>query len=157
MPNVSVMLKPELQILRAKYSLAILNYLKLFTLMWFTWLSTVLYDVRFAADSILNRICKAVHFGVMAGFVFGGPIFDSSDKGVIDINAFKAFALILMVSRAILAFQYAVVMWQSRAYKRSLLPLGLTVGCNLLSSTAFLVAHFAFPGGGVKWFHLLFL
>jgi hypothetical protein len=142
---------------RAYYSLAILNYLKLFTLMWFTWLSTVLYDVRFAADSILNRVCKAVHFGVMAGFVFGGPIFDSSDKSAIDINAFKSFALILMVSRAILAIQYALVMWQSRAYKRSLLPLGLTVACNLFSSVAFLAAHFVFPKAKVQWFHLLFL
>ncbi|KAF2432144.1 hypothetical protein EJ08DRAFT_659161 [Tothia fuscella] len=136
---------------------SILNYLKLFTLMWFTWLSTVLYDVRFAADSILNRVFKAVHFGVMAGFVFGGPIFDGSDKGAIDQNAFKAFTLILMVSRAIIACQYSLVMWQSRAHKRALLPLGLTVFCNILGSLAFLAAHFAFPNGQMSWTHLLFL
>jgi hypothetical protein len=39
---------------------SVLNYLKLFTLMWFTWLSTILYDVRFVADSVYNRICKLV-------------------------------------------------------------------------------------------------
>lgn len=125
--------------------------------MWFTWLSTVLYDVRFATDSILNRSFKAVHFGVMAAFVFGGPIFDSTDKTDVDIQAFKNFALILMVSRAILAVQYAVVFVQSLRLKKPLLPLGLTVAVNVLSSAAFLAAHFAFPGAKVTYVHLLFL
>jgi hypothetical protein len=135
---------------------AIIAYLKLFTLMWFTWLPTTLFDVRFSADSVWNRVCKAIHFGVMTGFVFAGPLFDSSDKAE-DIRSFRAFALVLVVSRAILTLQYALVMWQSRRCRRAMLPLGLSVFINLLATIAFLVARYAFPSGNVDWYKPAFL
>ena len=124
--------------------------------MWFTWLPTTLFDVRFSADSVWNRVCKAIHFGVMTGFVFAGPLFDSYDK-VGDFRSFRAFALVLVVSRAILTLQYALVMWQSRKCKRAMLPLGLNVFINLLATIAFLVARYAFPNGNVEWYKLVFL
>ena len=42
------------------------NYVGFFTILWFTWLETSLFDVRFATDSIFNRVCKAISFGVIS-------------------------------------------------------------------------------------------
>jgi hypothetical protein len=42
------------------------NYIWVFTIPWFTWLETSLFDVRFATDSIFNRLCKAISFGVIS-------------------------------------------------------------------------------------------
>src|ERR1700750_597322 len=98
--------------------------------MWFTWLSTTIYDVRFSTDSILNRLCKAVHFGIMTAFVFAGPVFDAYDKAD-DVRSSKSFALVVAFSGAILALQYSLVMWQSRRYRKALVPLGLTVLVNV--------------------------
>ncbi|KAE9966283.1 hypothetical protein BLS_007116 [Venturia inaequalis] len=130
---------------------AVVAYLKLFTLMWFTWLPTTLFDVRFSADSVWNRACKAIHFGVMTGFVFAGPLFDLYDKAD-DIRSFRDFALVLVVSRAILTLQYSLVMWQSRKCKKAMLPLGLSVFINFLAMVLFLVARYAFPDGSLEWY-----
>jgi hypothetical protein len=54
--------------------------------MWFTWLSTILYDVRFVADSVYNRICKLIHFGVMAGFV-SIPLYCSACTSLLVVKA----------------------------------------------------------------------
>ncbi|KIW01884.1 uncharacterized protein PV09_06731 [Verruconis gallopava] len=133
---------------------SVLNYLKLFTLMWFTWLSTILYDVRFVADSVYNRVCKLVHFGVMAGFVFAGPVFDKYDKAV-DQRYYKAFALVLFVSRIVIAVQYIVVMWQSRRFKKALLPLGMTAAVYITTAVLYLITHFSFPSAGpILWYEL---
>ncbi|TID24474.1 hypothetical protein E2P81_ATG02780 [Venturia nashicola] len=135
---------------------AVMAYLKLFTLMWFTWLPTTLFDVRFSVDSVWNRVCKAVHFGVMTGFVFAGPLFDLYDKAD-DIRSFRAFALVLVVSRAILTLQYCLVMWQSRKCKKAMLPLGLSVFISFAAMILFLVARYAFPNGSVGWYKPGFL
>lgn len=133
---------------------SVLNYLKLFTLLWFTWLSSILFDVRFVTDSVFARICKLVHFGVMAGFTFAGPVFDNTDK-VEDQRYYKAFAIVMFVSRITIAVQYIVVMIQSRMVKKALLPLGLTAGVYIATATVFLVTHFAFPATGpITWFEL---
>lgn len=41
--------------------------------LWFTWYQVSLYDVRFASDSLFERIAKAVQFLVMIGFAVVGP------------------------------------------------------------------------------------
>ncbi|KAE8843329.1 hypothetical protein HRS9139_02626 [Pyrenophora teres f. teres] len=40
-------------------------YTGFFALLWLTWYSNALYDVRFSSDSLFERMAKALHFGVM--------------------------------------------------------------------------------------------
>ncbi len=47
--------------------------------MWFTWCQVTLFDVRFVADSVVDRVAKAVHLGVMVGFAYVGPNFNPTD------------------------------------------------------------------------------
>lgn len=44
------------------------QYVGFFALLWFTWYQVSLYDVRFSMDSMAERVCKALQFGVMIGF-----------------------------------------------------------------------------------------
>lgn len=46
--------------------------------MWTTWFLTSSYDVRFLTDSIFERCCRAVHLGVLVGFVVISPNFNLS-------------------------------------------------------------------------------
>lgn len=111
--------------------------------MWFTWLQTSLFDVRFAADSFYQRACKLISFGVFTGFAIVGPIFNTSAT-FHDAKAFKAMSLILMVSRLALAVQYSVVLWYVRGYKKVFMPLLLHVGILFISAMAFLGLAFSF-------------
>lgn len=40
-------------------------YIGFFALLWLTWYQVSLYDVRFSADSVFERVAKGIHFGVM--------------------------------------------------------------------------------------------
>lgn len=123
-----------------------------FSLMWFTWLETSLFDVRFSIDSVLNRVFKAVSFGVMTGFAIVGASFDTSrlqvEENEYDSSvtlSFRSMALILMVSRLALAAQYGVILWYVRGFKRTFLPLALTVVSLLVAAMVFLGTYFGFP------------
>jgi hypothetical protein len=41
------------------------KYIGFFALLWLTWYQVSLYDVRFSADSVFERVAKGIHFGVM--------------------------------------------------------------------------------------------
>ena len=41
------------------------SYIGFFCILWFTWCQVTLYDVRFATDSVIERISHLCHFGVM--------------------------------------------------------------------------------------------
>lgn len=116
--------------------------------MWFTWLSTTLFDVRFGIDSVWNRLCKAVQFGAFTGFVFAGPVFDNADKSD-DAKSYKHFAIVMAVSRFVIALQYFVVTVQGRLFRQTLLPVGLSGVVHLCSAVGFLVTYFVFPVGDV--------
>lgn len=120
-------------------SKALLNYLKLFTLLWFTWLSTTLFDVRFGIDCVWNRLHKAIQFGVFTGFVFAGPVFDNYSNNY-DGDSFRQFAIVLVVSRASIAVQYAVVMWQGRMFRQTLLPLGLSTAIHVAAAISYAIS-----------------
>lgn len=127
---------------------ALVNYLKLFTLMWFTWLSITLFDVRFSIDCVWNRLHKAIQFGVFTGFVFAGPIFDRYQY-TSDIQSYRHFAIVLVVSRVAIAIQYAVVMWQGRMFRQTLIPLGLSTLVHVLAAIGYGVTIVVFPRGVV--------
>jgi low temperature requirement protein LtrA len=115
------------------------NYIGFFTILWFTWLETSLFDVRFATDSVFNRIAKAVSFGVMTGFAVTGAIYDTTAVSE-NVKAFRALSLILMVSRLALVIQYGVVLWYTRQFKGTLLPLSLTMVTYFISAIIYLVS-----------------
>lgn len=54
------------------------SYVGFFCILWFTWCLTSLYDIRFVTDSLLSRIAKGVHLGVMVGLAVSGPKFDTT-------------------------------------------------------------------------------
>ncbi|KAJ8117010.1 hypothetical protein OPT61_g1694 [Boeremia exigua] len=117
---------------------SLINYLKLFTLLWFTWLSTTLFDVRFGIDCVWNRLHKVIQFGVFTGFVFAGPVFDKYNNSY-DKESYRHFAIVLIVSRACIAVQYAVVMWQGRSFRQTLLPLGLSTAIHVAAAVAYAI------------------
>jgi hypothetical protein len=117
-------------------------------MLWFNWLCTTLFDVRFSIDSVWNRVHKAIQFGVFTGFVFAGPIFDKYSNSR-DEMAFKNFAVVLVVSRVAIALQYAMVMWQGRMFKQTLLPLALNTGVHVLAAIGYGVTIATFPRGAI--------
>ena len=111
--------------------------------MWFTWLSTTLFDVRFGIERVWNRLHKAIQLGVFTGFVFAGPVFDNYSKDY-DGESFRHFAIVLIVSRASIAVQYAVVMWQGRMFRQTLLPLGLSTAIHVAAAIAYAITLIAY-------------
>ena len=90
-----------------------------------------------ATDPVFNRICKAISFGVMTGFAICGAIYDTSNVGE-NVKAFRALALILMVSRLALVVRYGVVSFYVRSYRKTLAPMLSTMGTLFLSVMVFL-------------------
>jgi len=124
--------------------------------MWCTWLQTSLFDVRFSTDSVINRVCKAISFGVMTGFSIVSSQYDPEllAESTYYFNnpykAFRALALVLMVSRLVLAAQYGMVLYYIKDYPKTYKPLLLTMGVMFAASMGFLGTYFGFPGGENK-------
>ncbi len=38
------------------------------SILWFDWFLVGLYDVRYLADSVFERVARVIHMGVMVGF-----------------------------------------------------------------------------------------
>lgn len=101
---------------------ALSSYVGFFCILWFTWYQVSLYDLRFFADSIFERTCKALQFGVMVGFSVVGPQWEPNEEQN-DFKTFRSFSLILMVSRVVLCLQYGSAFWFTRRYQKTKLPL----------------------------------
>ncbi|OWP04586.1 hypothetical protein B2J93_4865 [Marssonina coronariae] len=120
---------------------ALKAYAGFFCILWFLWVQVSLFDVRFVQDSILERLGKACQFGVMIGLAILGPTFnpEAQKQGV-----FQSLAIILMLSRVILAFQYAFVLYQVWFYKDTKKPLLLIMGANFVAAFVYFVTYFGF-------------
>lgn len=120
------------------------NYVGFFTLLWSTWLQTTLFDVRFSTDSVFDRLCKILSFGVMVGFAITGSMYDTTNvQG--HIHAFRTMSLVLMISRIVLTAQYGVVLWYVRKYQYTYIPLLATMATLFLAGMIFLGTFFGFP------------
>ncbi|KIW10101.1 hypothetical protein PV08_11061 [Exophiala spinifera] len=119
------------------------NYVGFFAIVWFTWLETSLFDVRFAADSVFTRICKAIAFAAMTGIAACGANYNTGDVSE-HLRTFRSLSIILMCSRLALAIQYIVVLLYVRKYPRTRVPLLSTIATLFLSAMAFLGTFFAF-------------
>ncbi|OCL03444.1 hypothetical protein AOQ84DRAFT_302786, partial [Glonium stellatum] len=121
-------------------------YIGFFCVLWFTWYQVSLYDVRFSTDSVFERICKALHFGTMVGFAVMGPQWKPGEE-TSDYSTFKAFSLILMVSRIVLVAQYGSTLYFTRKYRATKLPLLLVMGSYTIAAILYGALTAAFPKG----------
>ncbi|PSS22920.1 hypothetical protein M430DRAFT_25883 [Amorphotheca resinae ATCC 22711] len=116
------------------------SYIGFFCILWFTWCLTSLYDIRFVSDSLVARLAKGAHLGVMVGLAVSGPKFDTEEHN----PELKVMALILMVSRFVLCLQYLLVLYHVREYKNTKLPLALISGTKFGAAIIYLGISFAF-------------
>ncbi|KAM0225389.1 hypothetical protein ACHAPA_000753 [Fusarium lateritium] len=116
-------------------------YVGYFSVLWITWLTTSLYDVRFVTDSLFERAARGVHLGVMVGFAVVAPKFTPHDQ---DMKTMRTMSLILMVSRLCLAVEYASILWHIRRYKKQALPMLLQIGLNFVLAMIYLGITFRF-------------
>jgi low temperature requirement protein LtrA len=105
-------------------------YIGFFAHLWLYWYSISLYDVRFSCDSVFERCAKALHFGVMVGFAVVGPAWEPG-RAANSLQKYRVLTLILMVSRLVLAAQYAVTLWFVRSMRRTVVPLALIIASTL--------------------------
>jgi hypothetical protein len=100
-----------------------------------------MYDVRFATDSIFERLAHACHFGVMIGLAVVGPQFD--DPNSIPSGTLRRLSLILMLSRVVLFFQYSSTLYFSWRYHSTHRPLMATLLSLAVSAVLYLGLSFA--------------
>ncbi|KAL8872026.1 MAG: hypothetical protein Q9174_002269 [Haloplaca sp. 1 TL-2023] len=104
------------------YYKAVKSYVGFFALLWFNWLQVTLYDVRFGVDSVFERVCKALHLGVMIAFAVVGTQFDTSDTAKNFVN-FRQFSAVMLISKVILLAQYGYILFWVRGHSKVVAPL----------------------------------
>ncbi|KAL2837802.1 bacterial low temperature requirement A protein-domain-containing protein [Aspergillus pseudodeflectus] len=116
------------------------SYIGFICVLWFTWCQVTLYDVRFATDSIFERIAHACHFGVMVGLAVIGPNFLTPDGW----GPLQQLSLILMVSRVILLCQYGSTLFFTWRYRKTRAPLIVVMMSLVVAVFVYLGISFAF-------------
>ncbi|KAK7912153.1 hypothetical protein PG985_014634 [Apiospora marii] len=88
-------------------------YIGFLCILWFTWFSVCMFDVRFMTDSIFERVIRVVQFASMAGFTLviskfdpRQTSFDPKKTGDSRLNTSQKLSLILMIVRLSLVAQY---------------------------------------------------
>ncbi|EFR02035.1 hypothetical protein MGYG_05037 [Nannizzia gypsea CBS 118893] len=86
---------------------ALWSYVCFLGIIWFTWLQVTLFDIRFARDSVFERICKAVQLATMVGFASAGSGFAMQ---VLPENLwiFHSLTILLAISRLMLSLEYFI-------------------------------------------------
>ncbi|KAL2794797.1 bacterial low temperature requirement A protein-domain-containing protein [Aspergillus keveii] len=116
------------------------SYIGFICVLWFTWCQVTLYDVRFATDSIFERIAHACHFGVMVGLAVIGPNFLKPDGW----GPLQQLSIILMVSRLILLCQYGSTLFFTWRYRKTRAPLIVVILSLAIAIFVYLGISFAF-------------
>lgn len=119
-----------------------------FSILWFTWLQVVLYDVRFGVDSLYERICKLVHFGVMVTFAVVGTKFNPSATDGSNYTTLRQLSLIMIVSRLILVLQYGSILFWVKGHKKILPPVLTTMAAFTIGALITLGIFFTFKTNG---------
>ena len=133
------------------------SYVGFFSVLWFSWYQVSLFDLRFSVDSIFERICKGLQFGFMVGFAVAGTSFQPNDEQN-DYTYFRDLSLLLMGSRFVLMFQYAVALYFTKHYERVRVPLFLIIVNYFIAGIAYLGLSFAFksastgPHAYIGWY-----
>lgn len=119
------------------------SYVGYISLLWFTWLQTTLFDVRYDTDSIISRLFRILQIGLMLGFSIMGPNFNF-DETQEHPNLLRDVSLVLMATRLVLAFQYGTVAWYVRGYKETFLAILVPIITLFGAAMAYLGIAFAF-------------
>jgi hypothetical protein len=114
---------------------ALKAYAGFFCILWVLWVQLSPLDVRFVQDIILERIGKACRFGVMIGLAIVGPDFNPQRQ---EQSVFRSLAIILMISRVVLGFQYMFVLYEVWYYKNTKLPLVLIATANVVAALVYM-------------------
>ncbi|KAF2755590.1 hypothetical protein EJ05DRAFT_478564 [Pseudovirgaria hyperparasitica] len=145
-----------------------LTYIEFFGLIWGTWFSITLFDVRFGLDSVFERACKFVQYAVFVVFALVGSEFEPGSRSYLpkDNVNFRILSWALCASRALLMIQYLVVLYfvMKRRYRRLYFPLALNAFWYLVTATVFGAMSAAFPNTGnhhphiyLMWYAAIFL
>ncbi|KAF1941958.1 hypothetical protein EJ02DRAFT_376524 [Clathrospora elynae] len=118
----------------------LLGYIGFFGILWCCWFQITLHDVRFARDSLYERVCKTIQFIVFVGLALVGSQFNpASEKGKGNNTNFRILCYTLVISRGLLAIQYLIVLyytWKAR-YSKLYVPLILMFAIYAVSMAAF--------------------
>ncbi|KAI9923854.1 hypothetical protein ASPWEDRAFT_26443 [Aspergillus wentii DTO 134E9] len=117
------------------------SYIGFIALLWFTWAQVTLYDIRFATDSVFERLAHACHFGVMVGFAVIGPSFLETHE---EWGPQQQMSIILMASRLVLFCQYGAALCFTWRYHRTRTPLLIIMGTLLVAAAIYLGISFVF-------------
>ncbi|GFF41378.1 hypothetical protein IFM58399_06241 [Aspergillus lentulus] len=119
-------------------------YIGFLGVIWFTWLQITLFDIRFARDSVFERICKAAQLAAMVGFASAGTRFTTQIRGE-NVWAFQSLSLLLGGSRVLLAVQYTVnICLIHERMRPAAKGLSIIVAALLASSLVYFGMYFAF-------------
>ncbi|EGD97718.1 hypothetical protein TESG_05119 [Trichophyton tonsurans CBS 112818] len=106
------------------------SYIAFITILWFCWLQAALFDIRFYTDSIISRIFKDLHLGIMTGLAVLSVNFSVTNilehRGRVRQHVF------------ILVAQYTIVAWYLRGYKQTFTAKVLVIATLFTSATVFL-------------------
>ncbi|KAI9663931.1 MAG: hypothetical protein M1821_007422 [Bathelium mastoideum] len=133
------------------------SYVGFFSILWFSWYQVSMFDLRFAVDSIFERICKGLQFGFMVGFAVAGTKFEP-DNEQDNYLYFQDLSLLLMGSRFVLMFQYMVALYFTKHYLRVRVPLFLIIINYFVAAILYLGLYFAFkhpstgPHAYIGWY-----
>ena len=124
------------------------SYISFLGVIWSTWLQVTLFDVRFARDSVFERVCKSVQLAAMVGFASAGTRISTRIRDD-NIWAFQSLSVLLGMSRVLLAMQYMVNILLARGKLRpsSLKALSIIAGfLFVLGMVYFVVCIFSIDG-----------
>ncbi|KAF2761448.1 hypothetical protein EJ05DRAFT_498000 [Pseudovirgaria hyperparasitica] len=129
-----------------------LGYIEFFSILWGTWFSVTLFDVRFASDSLYERACKLIQCAVFVVLSLVGSHFEPGtvqtygQSETPSNDTFRILSYALATSRALLAIQYIVVavFCARRGYRKVLVPVGLNALFYCISAVAFGLMTLAF-------------
>lgn len=140
-------------------------YVGFFAILWATWFQITLHDVRFARDTVYERACKVVQFVVFVGLALAGSKFELGGGRQTNMN-FRTLCYVLVLSRAMLALQYAFVLVAvaRKRFSKLYLPIGLNIAVYAGAVAVFVAMTPAFeddavapPGFFWLWWVVLFL
>ncbi|RAK76435.1 uncharacterized protein BO72DRAFT_469328 [Aspergillus fijiensis CBS 313.89] len=124
-------------------------YVGFLGVVWFTWLQVTLFDIRFARDSIFERICKAIQMAVMVEFASAGTRFTTQVQDE-NIWAFQSLSLILGVSRLLLSIQYTVdAVFLSKRMRSASKRIYFIAATLFITGFIYFWMYFAFRSRGV--------
>jgi hypothetical protein len=127
----------------------LVSYVGFFTLLWFTWFTTIMFDVRFAIDSWFTRLSKACSLGIMTAFAISSVFFGSSD-GTNFGHSTQMISIVLMSSRLLLVVQYSAVLlaaYYRHVDKLVIKAFAMTISTHLVAAFSFMSIYYLDSSG----------